>query len=987
MPRKSVPGMLSNQDNIIGVKSNITVDIRERLDKTEANLSTIAAQVLELYNQNKSFLQVLLTNNSQLEAIATSVRDTELLVSTLRNIICETTPTQSRSRRWNTVRSASLPVSSKLYGTLDSLNYGSTPSPQRDPTGAGSVRGLTPNVGDCTPRVASTSPVNASRSLQPLAATLSVQRPGSPEQQEVAALLAASAAAQVMAEQHGLEDVDTVFYNKVLTKLLSPQPNVTGGNWDTNMSRRVTTTADIAVGGNNRAPKYKQSVEISPRPVIVANVDHVSPARQDLNIITYPTNNLNNYQDTCPIVLEELPPPSHAIEVESPVGPGATLTFKGGHDSFSQKIRSKKVSLDEKDNCIKIPTQSSAALRLHCDPISSTAAHDSKLSLEPNKLDPIVAIADKPEPHSSNPETTKLCTVDLVSADLSLGPQTPDTISQPQSPHVFTDELQTLIAVAEPHAVVLQSDQGLVSLSTERSKTQDTEKITTIVRQSSTKKRSGSKCTPRPRSASKPKQKSKSQPTSRSSSRRNSINKQGSMTIASPSPRLSKQSPTKTQTKIQVKPIPISTRPDSRHSIMSQTSIFNVSSDAHLGSAGPSSMTSMSLSTAGARPGTKNFPRSSSLPLSSATNRLKTDKTRLNMILEKYSEASGLLPISEEQKHNQNIDPLEYKKVFTNVILFMRFFLDYSNCDPFSPLPTDDLLTRYASVLCEKMQHVPLDTVGKHLILTAEWIVEQFTSEHFFDYIVTQSFVAEYFTHFPKSLPEVSLEISTDNRRRKEEYDRLMIEYEIERKKLSPRSKRQDKLEEPRKYTMEQFHTAFKRCLRNLWGPELERELIYYFNEKYMDMTATEGIILQEVTELVENPKKSIFPDHNLYNYADLFNKYQESTLSSVPENRLPNDEAHQCVAYNLYFYYCLLSIYLLLNDCLPIRFNIYFMNYKTFQGVFRYINPEDLEKPMNMSSNFRLYWPAWKDVRRGTLRLYCKFVEVKRDERSSRLH
>lgn len=85
--------------------------------------------------------------------------------------------------------------------------------------------------------------------------------------------------------------------------------------------------------------------------------------------------------------------------------------------------------------------------------------------------------------------------------------------------------------------------------------------------------------------------------------------------------------------------------------------------------------------------------------------------------------------------------------------------------------------------------------------------------------------------------------------------------------------------------------------------------------------------------------------------------------------------------------YILLLStIYLSIIEWLPSNPVQYILHeLQNLPGVFRYISPADLERPMNMSSNFRLYWPAWKDVRRGTLRLHCKFVEVKRDERSSR--
>lgn len=986
---KSGSNMVSNHDNIFDLDQSLATGIKERISKIETTLSLIANQVMELFSQNKSFLQVLLTNNSQLETIATSICDAELIVSNLNNIVNRTVPTQPKSRRWNTVRSASLPVCSRSYGTSDSLTSGSTPSPQHDVMRGDTVPVIAPNISNGTAHVPSIFHRDAFSPLQPLATALSVQRPGSPEQKEAAALLAASAAAQVMAEQHGLEDLDTVFYNKVLTKLLSPEPNTLGGNWDMNMSRRTAVTTDFAMDANDNVHKYKKNVKMSPISLTDANINRTNSPKQDLSSITYPISNLHNSQEAYPVVLQESVPISQEMKAESPVGPGATLTFKGSQESFSQKGISQKVSVGENFEYIKIPAQSDPVLHVHCNSNFSTVAHEPNFSLKHNNLDPEAVIADKFDSCGSMQETTNPQAVDLVSADLSIGPQTPDTISQPQLPHILTDELQMLVAVAEPRAVVMQSDQALTSISTEKSKAQNADRITSVVKQRSMSKRSASKCTPRPRSVSKPKQKSRSQPTSRSSSRRNSLHKQESVTTISPFPQLSKPSPTKTQAKHHMKPIQISTQPNSRYSIMSHTSTFNSSSNIHVGSTGPNSMASMSLSIVGTRPGAKSLPRSSSLPLSNAINKTQTDKSRLNMILEKYSKTSGLLSITEEQKsnHNNEIGSLEYKKVFTNVILFMRFFLDHSNCDPFSPLPTDDLLTKYASVLCEKMQHVQLDTVGKHLIITAEWMVEQFTAEHFFEYIVTQSFIAEHFIHFPKTLSEVSLEISADNRRRREDYDKLMIEYEIERKKLSPRSKRQDKPEEPRKYTMEQFHTAFKRCLRNMWGPELERELIYYFYEKYMDMTITEGIILQEVTEFVENPRKSIFPDHNLYNYADLFNKYQKNSLSSIPESGSSEGIANQCVAYNLYFYYCLLSIYLLLNDCLPIRFNLYFMNYRTFQGVFRYINPEDLENPMNMSSSFRLYWPAWKDIRRGTLRLYCKFIEIKRTEKSTKVH
>lgn len=972
--RKAVPETSLNQGVLFDLGQISTDNIKEQLTKVEGDLMHIATQVLELYNQNKSFLQVLLTNNSQLEIIASSVRNTESLVSHLHNTICKTAPAQPTSRKLSTARSASLPAGSKWYRTSESLSSGINPSLKPDIMVSELLQDLTPKVGDTAPHTVSTSHVGASHSLQPLAVAYSAQRPGSPEQQETAAVLAASAAAQVMAEQRGLEDLDTVFYNKVLTKLLSPQPNIPSGNWDTNMSRRATCIVDVAIDRNERKlSKHPQNVELSPRPPTISNVNSISSSKQGLASTIYPTNS-HDSRNISPVVLQELLPASQAVQVESPVGPGATLTFKGGYDTSFQRDKSTNVPLEKAEEYVKIPTLSNSAFHTHCHPTSSTTVPNPALSSEHDQ-------------YSSKSELGGTHTVDSASADLGLDNQTPINASPPQSPRLLSDDLQTLIAVAEPHAVILQSDQGLISASTERSKEHEAEKPVSIVRQSSTRKRSGSKCTPRPRSASKPKVKSKSQPTSRSNSRRNSITKQATITLASPSPRSSKPSPSKAQAKPHVKPITISAHPDSRYSTMSQTSLFNASSDIHLGSAGPSSMASMSLSTVGIRPGARQFSRSSSLPLNGTGSRLKSDKTRLNMILEKYSEAPGILPAKEEQKCNSSLDPLEYRKVFSGAIPFMQFFLDHSNCDPFSPLPTDDLLTRYASALCEKMLRVPLDTVGKHLILTAEWMVEQFVSEHLFSYIVTQSFVAEHFVRFPKTLSEVALEISADNRRRKEEYDKLMTEYEIERKKGSPRSKRPEKPEEPRKYTVEQFHTAFKRCLRNLWGPELERELIYYFHERYMDMTATEGIILQEVTDVVENPKKSLFPGHNLYNYADLFNKYEKQLSPSTPNDHPPDGKVDQYVAYNLYFYYCLLSIYLLLNDCLPIRFNIYFMNYKTFQGVFRYISPEDLEKPMNMSSNFRLYWPAWKDVRRGTLRLHCKFVEVRRDEKSSKLY
>lgn len=974
---KATSDTFLHQGNAFDVESNSVDNIKESLAKATHDLSAIAAQVSDLYGQNKSFLQVLSANNLQLEAISSSIRATESLLSRLCTTIYELVPTQHTSHGLSIVRSTSLPVSSR-YKTLGSFKPESPSSPKYNPVAGDSVQGMTSKSNDTAPHTANTSPLDASRLLHPLATALSNQRPGSPEQNETAAVLAASAAAQVMAEQRGSEDFDAVFYNKVLTKLLSPQPNILGGNWTTSVSRQAASIADLTTERcTRRSSKKAHSLSASPRSSVATGYGNIASSNPDLGFAMYPINSYS-HPSASPVILRESTPTLQAAETESPIGPGATLVFKGGNDTFPQRDRSVKACLDEKEEYVKIPTRSDTTFQTARNRISPTTIYTSDFPSEHDRVDS--ETADNPKPCDSSSETGDSRAADSASTDLDLNPQTPAAVSQPRSPHVFSDELQTLVAVVEPHAVVLHSDYNPISTSTEKSKTQEADRIPTTTKHSATRRGTGSRHTPRPRSAPKPKPRAKSQPSSRSGSRRNSINRQSSVVAASPSARSSRPSPSRTQVKAQVKPVTISAYPDSRYSTMSPASTFNVSSDMHLGSAGPSSMASMSLSTIGTRPGTRPFSRSSSLPLNSTASRTKSDRTKLNMILEKYSGASGVPSAAEEQSINPSQDPLEYKKAFTSVIPFMHFFLDHSNCDPFSPLPTDDLLTKYASVLCEKMQYVSVDTVGKHLILTAEWMVEQFTSEHFFDYITTQSFIAEHFTHFPKTLSEVSLEISADNKRRKEEYEKRISEYEIERKKGSPRSKHPEKPEEPKRYATEQFHTAFKRCLRNLWGPELERELIYYFHEKYMDMTATEGIILQEVTDLVENPKKSLFPGHNLYNYAELFNKYKRHSPSLTPDER-----DTQCVAYNLYFYYCLLSIYLLLNDCLPIRFNIYFMNYKTFQGVFRYISPADLERPMNMSSNFRLYWPAWKDVRRGTLRLHCKFVEVKRDERSSR--
>ncbi|EFO63574.1 Hypothetical protein GLP15_4731 [Giardia lamblia P15] len=978
-PRKAMSGTFLTQGNVFRVEPNSIDDIKESLTKATHDLSVIAAQVLDLYGQNKSFLQVLSTNNLQLEAISSAIRSTESLLSQLHTNVHKLVPAQHTSHGLGIVRSASLPVSSRCKA-LGSFRTDNSSSPQCDPVANDLVQGMTPKSNDTALRTASASPLDISHVLHPLATALSSQRPGSPEQNETAAVLAASAAAQVMAEQRGSEDFDTVFYNKVLTKLLSPQPNILGGNWNINVSRQAASIADLATEKYTRqSSKKMHSLTASPRSSSITGYGNIASSNPDLGPTMYPISSCN-HQGSSSVMLKELVPALQAVETESPAGPGATLIFRCSNETFSQRDRSVKTCLSETEEYVKIPTLSDTALQTARNRTSPTTIHVSDFPSEHDKVDS--EIADKPEHYDSSSETRDTHAIDLTNADFDLDSHTPVTISQPRSPHIFSDELQTLVAVVEPHAVVLHSDHNPISTSTEKSKTQEVDRIPTATRHNATKRGAGSRHTPRPRSAPKSKPKAKSQPSSRSGSRRGSINRQSSVVIASPSARFSKPSPSRTQVRTQVKPIAISAYPDSKYSTMSQASAFNVSSDIHLGSAGPSSMASMSLSTIGTRPGARHFSRSSSLPLSNTTSRTKSDRARLNMILEKYSEASDMPPATKEHSGNLSQDPLEYKKVFTSVISFMHFFLDHSNCDPFSPLPTDDLLTKYASVLCEKMQRVQLDTVGKHLILTAEWMVEQFTSEHFFDYITTQSFIAEHFTHFPKTLSEVSLEISADNKRRKEEYDRRITEYEIERKKGSPRSKHPEKPEEPKRHTIEHFHTAFKRCLRNLWGPELERELIYYFHEKYMDMTATEGIILQEATDFIENPKKSLFPGHNLYNYAELFNKYKKHSSSLTPDE----GDTDQCVAYNLYFYYCLLSIYLLLNDCLPIRFNIYFMNYKTFQGVFRYISPADLEKPMSMSSNFRLYWPAWKDVRRGTLRLHCKFVEVKRDERPSRL-
>ncbi|TNJ27150.1 hypothetical protein GMRT_11061 [Giardia muris] len=344
----------------------------------------------------------------------------------------------------------------------------------------------------------------------------------------------------------------------------------------------------------------------------------------------------------------------------------------------------------------------------------------------------------------------------------------------------------------------------------------------------------------------------------------------------------------------------------------------------------------------------------------------------LGKLAQKYVDRIGGLSQQSEGEPGSSIDKSSYLKRsarLEDTVQFTHYYLNRANISPYSDMPSFDEIIHAGSSLADSIAFVAGEETGKDLTSISEWMCSVVHSEEFFRFVTRQSIDRDRYAFLPETLHRVNGELLGYIRRERERFKREEAEYAEYRKRRAykpyERVEARDPPVPPKALTLEQFHTAFRRSLRSTWCPELEREILQYIHvrfEAFLDAERIQAPLLQ-----VPLDASPIFMNHNFYDYSSLFEQpsTDEATLGTKTRN--------------VYFLYALLSLYLVLSDCLPIKFNIYTMNYKTLRGIAKYLRPTDLDPPPAKNGSFLVFWPAWKDLVRGVICMHCRFKDVSR--------